>query len=125
MSVSSELPTGLHFISLSTAITMTRQYRENYQELLTPSTQSQDVLPLSETFNRAAFDALLANTACEGIRIYYGMDENLKIHAILVGVDESNNDILPGALNETEPADIVERGQRCPDVCPPASPLNS
>jgi len=124
MSVSSELPTGSHFISLSTAITMTAEYRQNYEAILAPSVQNQAVLPLSETFNRAALDALLAKSGCEGIRIYYGMDENSKVHAILVAVDENNEDILPGSNIETEPAYIVEQGQRCPVVCPPESVLN-
>lgn len=125
MSVSTELPTGPHFISLNTAVTMTTRYRKDYESLAASSVQNQAVLPLSETFNRSALDALLAKTGCEGIRIYYGLDEESKVHAILVAVDENNEDILPGSNTETVQEYIVERGQRCPDVCPPASPLNS
>lgn len=114
-----------HFISLATAETMTAAYRSDKEAILATAYQNQNILPLSETFNRGAIDTLLAIDACAGIRIYYGMDENLKVHAILVAVNEENEDILPAAslLSEADPV-IVEEGQRCPDLCPPPSPLN-
>ena len=56
------------------------------------------------------------------MRIYYGMSDDLKIHAIGVGVNSKDEDILPtegiGAALTTTPV-IVEDGSRCPDVCPP------
>lgn len=114
-----------HVISLQTAIDMTTLYRANRETILNTSYQGKNVLPLSETFNRGAIDALLATTNCAGIRIYYGMDEDDKVHAILVAVNSSNEDLLPGnSLTEDEDPIIVELGQRCPPVCAPQSDLN-
>jgi len=127
MSIVTQLPAdNSHFISVSTAVDMTTTYRAEKENILASAYQNQDILPLSETFNRNALDTLLALEGCEGIRIYYGMDENLKVHAILVGVTEENTDILPSvSLTETEDEFVVEIGQRCPVDCPPGSVLNS
>jgi len=121
-----------HSITLSRAIQMTTLFRENREEILGEAFRGKNILPYSETFDRAAFDALLAQPGCVSIRIYYGMDEDLKVHVISVGVDENNVDLLPSsgtiyrlASLEEEPTDaIVEVGKRCPEDCPPPSPLN-
>ena len=114
-----------HVILLQTAIDMTTLYRTNRETILDTSYKGKGILPLSETFNRGAIDALLAVTNCAGIRIYYGMDEDDKVHAVLVAVNSSNEDLLPGnSLEENEDPIIVELGQRCPPTCPPTSDLN-
>lgn len=128
MSTTSTLPAAnAHFISLSQGISMTTLYRSDKEAILATAYQNQNILPISETFNRNALDTLLAIEGCEAIRIYYGMDENLKVHAILVAVNENNEDLLPDANNNSlsEEESVVEEGQRCPDLCPPSSPLNS
>jgi len=124
MSLTTTLPeANSHFISLDDAIGMTAAYRNARETILDTSFRSQNILPYSETFNRNAFDALLAIDACAGIRIYYGMDDNSRVHAVIVGVNEDNEDILP--LSSTIITNyIVEEGQRCPDLCVPASGLN-
>jgi hypothetical protein len=113
-----------HFITLQEAVTMTSLYRTEKENILKTQFQSQDVLPLSEAFERGAFDTVLAKSGCEGLRIYYGMDENLKIHAIIVGVDADGRDMVPEE-SILEGEDIIEKGNRCPDLCPDESPLNS
>lgn len=116
-----------HLISLSTATDLTDRYRSNRNSILQTSYQSSDLLPLSETFNVQDINLLTSQEGCEAIRIYYGMTENLQVHAILVAVDEENADILPDpqeSLNAEENI-ILEEGQRCPSICPPESPLNS
>ena len=127
MSQVNTLPSAAsHYISLTTAIGMTTLYRSDKEAILATSFQNQGILPLSETFNRGAIDTILAKEGCEGLRIYYGMDENSKVHAIIVPVNEDNEDILPPSINaEVTGEDIVEEGQRCPDLCPPPSDLNS
>jgi hypothetical protein len=60
------------------------------------------------------------------------MDAELKVHAIIVGVDEKNQDITGGIFAKnavtsnttTDFGSILENGQRCPEECPPYSPLN-
>lgn len=125
MSVTNSLPSAnAHFISLNDAVAMASVYRADKETILATSFQAQNILPDSETFNRNAFDALLAISGCEGIRIYYGMDSDSKIHAIAVAVNEDNEDILPSSPTLVTNY-VVEEGQRCPDLCPPASALNT
>ncbi len=105
---------------------MTSVYRADKETILATGFQAQNILPESETFNRNAFDSLLAIDQCAGIRLYYGMDSNSKVHAIAVAVNEDNEDILdsltaPSVVSEY----FVEEGQRCPDLCPPTSVLNT
>lgn len=125
------LPENSHVISLDKAKSMTSAYRANREKVLSKENQGQDILPLSETFNRRAFEQLMATPGCAGIRIYYGMDQHLKIHAVAVAVNESNEDLLPNssgqaATSATDEPVIIEEGQRCPPICPEKkSDLNS
>lgn len=114
------------FISLQEAVAMTTLYRQEKENILATAYKGQNILARSETFDRAAIDVLLAKSGCAALRVYYGMSEDLKVHAILVPVDEENADILPEltvSLTDDDD-DIVERGVRCPEDCPPPSPLN-
>lgn len=118
-----------HFITLQKGIDMTALYRQEKENILALPYKNLNILPLSETFDRAAFDTLLAETGCISVRIYYGMSEDLLVHAIIVGVNESNEDILPPAQNplSTEALTdyvILEQSIRCPPDCAPLSPLN-
>lgn len=116
------------FISLQEAIDMTSLYRSQKENILKTQFQGQNILALSEAFDRNVFDTVLGRSGVMGLRIYYGMDENLKIHAIIVGTDENGDDILPGESNlnvSEEDNYIIENGNRCPDICPGDSPLNS
>ena len=121
------LPTNDHLISLQHAVDMTARYRLNKEAILATEYRDKDILPISETFNRSAIEKLLSEKDCAAIRIYYGMDETERSHAILVGVNASNEDILPSSTNTLSESDevILEEGQRCPDICPEKSPLNS
>ena len=113
-------PQASHFITLQQAVDMTFQYRKDKESILDPEFQNKGILPLSETFNREEFDRLLGQAGCEGIRLYYSMDDKSKLHMIIVGVNDRNEDILVD-----QNALIIETGVRCPQTCPPASPLNS
>lgn len=112
-------------ISLTQAITMTGLYQSERENILDSTYKGQNILCIAETFERSYIDNLLAQSGAEGLRIYYGMDENYKVHAILVAVNDEDEDILPSAgLTEEDPDDsIVEVGKRCPPVCT-TSPLN-
>jgi len=106
-----------HEISLQTAIDMTTLYRANR-----PSN-----FPICETFEIDAVNKLLATDGCAFFRIYYGMKENDDVDAILVAANADGEDILPSSvaagLSDGE-AIILEDGIRCPEACPPDSPLN-
>jgi len=130
MNSNTPLPVNSHVIPLDQANLMTAIYRENRELILAQQYQGQDILPLSETFNRQAFDRLLSTAGCAGIRIYYGMDSDQRLHAVIVAVNESNEDLLPvsadqSTLSETDDPVIIEEGQRCPPICPEKSSLNS
>lgn len=108
------------FISLQDAIDMTKTYRENRESILNSNYQNQNLLAISETFDREVFDSVLGQDGCRSLRIYLGMSSQLQVHAIIVGVDGDNNDQLPGAGDFK----IIETGIRCPPDCVQASVLN-
>jgi hypothetical protein len=116
-----------NLITLDQAVQMTTLYRNQKENILAQPFQGLNILATCETFDRGAFDTLLSEGGCVSVRIYYGMSADLKVQAIVVGVDSNNEDILPASglrgLSSTAPV-IVEEGTRCPDDCPPTSPLN-
>jgi hypothetical protein len=111
-----------HSISIQQAIDLTSFYRSQKDKAISPGFEN--MLSISETFGRAAIDNLLTESDCVKLRVYYGMDEAFKLHAIIVGVDSNDKDILPPS-STTANGEIVETGIICQPVCPPASPLNS
>jgi hypothetical protein len=117
-----------HGIPLSTAAEMTALYRQNRNTILGENYKDMDLLAICETFTADAIKEILGQPDCVSFRIYFGMDEELKVHSILVGADSSGKDILPSAssqnISETYTDIIMEKGTRCPVDCPPASDLN-
>jgi hypothetical protein len=106
-----------HEISLAQAIEMTKRFRASRPENF----------PICETFSIEAVTKLLATPGCASLRVYYGMKENGNTDALLVAVNAAGEDLLPAANAAASPVDdpiIVEDGYRCPDDCPPPSPLN-
>jgi hypothetical protein len=112
-----------HEITLSEAIDLTKRFRDLRPTVINPVHVNDDIVANSETFDRAAIEALLEQPDCQKIRIYYGMTPDLKIHAVLVGANSEDLDILPVGGNPS--GLIMEGAQRCPTDCPPESPLNS
>jgi len=108
-----------HSISLADAIALTSKFRLNR----TPN------LPLAETFDKNSVLAMLAVPNATRFRIYLGEKADGNICSVLVAADDLGNDILPIAMGAAEvtvdPPLILEDAFRCPDLCPPASPLNS
>ena len=127
-----------HFIPLEAAAAMTRRYRDMRNKILKEEFKGQHINAICETFDRKAFDVILAQRGCVGLRMYFGMNESNMIHTIVVGVNEKNEDMItpiPFSANATlaamssetltDPTDpILEQAQRCPPDCPPDSPLN-
>src|SRR3989337_56913 len=105
------MPTN--FISLDQAIQLTSTYRNSKEIILEPEFRDQGVLPVCETFDRAAFDTVLSKQGCTGLRIYLGMDETNLIKLVIVGVNENNEDMLPptdenGTVTGGEGDEIIE-----------------
>jgi hypothetical protein len=101
---------------------MTALFRSNRESMLIPSMQGQNILFISETFSRDAFDDLLAETGATGLRFYLGMQENQQVSIVAVAIDENGYDILPDPNTLEEPpggAKIAELGIHCPPICPP------
>ena len=117
------------FISLATAIEMTSLYRNQKENILKTDYQGQNILCTCETFDKSVVEALISQTGCQQLRIYFGMKEDFTVHSILVGVDGNGADILPpqnATLSTSDDDDemIAEDAMRCPPLCPPTSPLN-
>ena len=118
------MSTSKHEISVEKAAEMTRKYRENRP----------DNFAICESFESDVILDLLSEPGCRYLRIYYGMDENNEVHAILVGANEKNEDILPPDSANTDAVTteggeggggVLDDGYRCPTYCPPPSKLNS
>lgn len=128
-----------HFISLEKAKAMTAKYRSKQNHFVKEGLRSKTILPISETFSRDAFDKVLSQPGCTGLRIYYGMDDNDGIHAIIVGINEKNEDMLPASspaaevsadnntasITSNDGGNIIEESKSCPPLCGTTSPLNS
>jgi hypothetical protein len=114
-----------HFISLQTAREMTTNYRKSKENLLKPDLQNKGILPICETFDRTAFDTILSDANCKKVRVYLCVDSANQIRVLVVAVNGNDEDILPSGAQVTtdDEGRIIEEGQRCPDICPPPSPL--
>lgn len=116
-----------NFISIQEASQMTALYRKEMNQILAEPFKGQSILSICETFDKKDLLSLINKPGCEKIRIYYGMDKSLSVHAILVAVNNKNEDILPSLekSSSVEEQDILEHGDKCPVYCPPDSPLNT
>lgn len=109
-------------ISLQQAIDMTKKFRDLKDAIVNPSYAG--ILSTCETFDRKDVDNILAQSGCVQLRVYFGIGADLKLRAILVGVNNKDEDILPTPVNAASGV-ITDEGALCPPICPPSSPLNS
>ncbi|HEU0064351.1 MAG TPA: hypothetical protein VFQ58_04940 [Flavisolibacter sp.] len=134
--MSTSLTGSNHFITVETAKKMIATHKNQKDQIVKDDFKGKNLLPVSETFDRVAIDRLLSSPQCAGLRIYYGMDDNNRQHAILVAVNTNDEDILPSSqqmnviatssATDTISSDpvIVENGKLCPPVCSSPSPIN-
>jgi hypothetical protein len=108
-------------ITLDEAVTLTSDFRANKTSILANDV-SPDTLANCETFEKSQLQDFMDNPDCASIRIYYGMDTSSKIQAIIVGVNSSDEDMIPTS-RENYP--IKRADARCPTNCPPSSVLNN
>ncbi|MES2329670.1 MAG: hypothetical protein V4539_08715 [Bacteroidota bacterium] len=106
-----------HAISLEEAIQLTSNFRANPAE---------DVATC-ETFDKASVITMLSKPDAESFRVYYGRKENGQVCAVLCAADQEGNDLLPDTTKNLAEEDeylILDDSHRCPELCPPPSPLN-
>jgi hypothetical protein len=111
-----------HYISLDRFLDMKTRFAGNVDAILADPYQGKNILATAELFNVDSVIALANVAGCAAIRIYYGMDADLKVHAMLVAADEDSQDILPSAagviFEKGGDPPLLEEGQRCPPFCP-------
>ncbi|MBK7832832.1 MAG: hypothetical protein IPJ56_10920 [Gemmatimonadetes bacterium] len=109
-------------ISLEQAIELTQRYRK--------------AAPASEHagfFWADGLQAILSQPGCVGIRYYHGLGPDGTYQPVIVGVDESGNDITKvgkarkgartAALASAGEAVLLDQHYPCPPYCPTDSPL--
>jgi hypothetical protein len=109
-----------HSISLDEAIDLTSRFRANRPSFM----------PICETFDRPSVLSLLNVTGAAKLRVYMGEKSNGNVCTVLVAANDEGADILPtdeNAIPSTimeDDALILDDAVRCPELCPPYSPLN-
>ena len=93
-----------HRISLAEAAELTRKHRKDHPQA-----------NHGGFFHRDAFEALLKQAGCAGIRVYHGKGPGGESHLVLVGVDGNGDDMTGEA--------IMEREYPCPPYCSTSSDL--
>ena len=101
------LPPVDHKISLADAAKKTKKYKEKkeHKKGFPPG-----------AFHRLAFERILAQPGCVGIRAYPAEQEDGLDTIVIVGVDEHGNDMVAGELAQ----DVFT----CPEYCSDDNPLN-
>lgn len=115
-----------HAISLQNAAALTARWRKNRPPGALHGAR----------FDRIAFDTLLSQPGCEGIRIYLGLelpgakDDPSHWTFVLVGTDADGNDMVGAGDAVTADGALADGGTeenpfQCPPYCGAPSPLNS
>jgi hypothetical protein len=98
-------PKGIdHFITVAAAAAMTVRFR-----VKNPGGVR------AWLFDREAFDKLLAQPGCAGIRIYRALKEDGSEQVVVVGTDANANDLLPRTVSEA--GLVAEIAWPCPPMC--------
>lgn len=94
-------------IALTDAAAMTKNYRD-----ANPGATK------AHFFGNTIINKILAQSGCEGIRIYYGIDSDNALQLILVGAESNEDDQI--ATGHT----IADISSPCPNSCGVANALN-
>jgi|LakMenEpi03Aug12_release.lakeMendotaPanAssembly.Ray.scaffolds.fasta_scaffold961968_2 hypothetical protein len=117
------------FITLEEAQQMTAHYRKENEIMLQPEYRDRGILPITEIFQKKVVETLLSRPGVTGLRIYYGMTPDSRVHSILVGVTADGKPVLPESGSEisenAEDGYLAERAIRCPYECDIYADLNT
>ena len=81
---------------------------------------SSEVMPIKGFLIPGAdLTEVLAEKGVVNTRAYMGMDENNEYHLLIVGVDDSGNDML----DEDQGQYVYDFTQPCPPICSATGPL--
>jgi polyphosphate kinase 2 (PPK2 family) len=94
-----------HEIALSEALQLVANFRKDPQA---PKSQG-------GSFERGAFDKILAQPGCERIKMYWAKDQNGKFTVVLIGVDAAGKDMVAGS--------VMDKTFPCPPMCDITSPF--
>jgi hypothetical protein len=110
-----------HQISMKEAIALTQRWRD---------TQPTGSIK-GARFDRIAFDNLLAQPGCAGIRIYLGLHTPDEVPPgtslwtyVMIGTDAEGNDMIPVKLDDSDTGP-KQLPLGCPPFCDIKSPLNA
>ena len=73
------------------------------------------ILDISDA--KEIFDQILAQSGCEGLRMYFAIEPDGTKTLVVVGIDSAENDMTTGL--------IAEKFGPCPKRCSPKNALNS
>lgn len=120
---STQLKAINHEITVDQAVSMVNNFGAVRETMLLPEYAGHNVLPVSETFNLQAIDAIICQPSAVGFRVYMAMDGQRQVRFVLVGVDGDGKDIVqrtnetPGFRSESATGvstKVYETGQRWP-----------
>jgi len=92
-------------ISLSDGSVLTKRYRDNNPD------SGKGVF-----YGRAHIEAILAQSGCKGIRMYFATEADGSQTVVLVGADSNGDDLLNV---------VIENGTKCPVTCGSTNVLNN
>jgi len=104
-----------HEITLAEAKEAIKNYQLTLEKQALKGAQKKGSTPRCGTFDRAAFDKLLAQPGCAAIRYYNAQHADGNLSLVIVGVDTSGKDMTR--------AMIIDRPTFCPPWCDITSEL--
>jgi hypothetical protein len=104
-------------------IDVANEWAKRWQQFVVPFNKERPVdnpyFPKAYLLHRKQIDAILNTPNAVNIRIYFGMDEKMNNHLMMVGVDKEGNDLLP-TTSKTEgegEGEVYNLALPCPPTC--------
>lgn len=108
-----------NLITLKSAKEKVKLFLNNKNKVISSEYADRNIISNSETVDAKAVRLILDQPDCQGFRLYYGMNEQLEISAIFIGVDSNGNEITIKNLDGNEDEYVLDDTAKCPPLCPP------